>query len=276
MNDYSTKLKNELEMFFSMPFSVSSSQQDGEIHYICHPSNEGEMYFEIEVYVHNHIRLVIEMYPQKHGGYILNEMSNADKAKQTKFGLVENMLLDKGAKIVFLVNGKPLKNLEVWPASWRNFNAKITLLPLPDTSEEDSEFEIIIEWAKYSFEYVFSLLTIDNIEDKDTSIQTEGTPSEIKAIRYERNPINRQLCLHRQGYNCAICGINFKDVYGDIGYHFIEVHHKMPVSMMTPEYQFDVDKDLIPICSNCHSMVHRRNPPYTVEEIKSIIERNKH
>lgn len=65
--------------------------------------------------------------------------------------------------------------------------------------------------------------------------------------------------------------MNFYDVYGDIGYHYIEVHHTMPVSLMKPDYVFDVDRDLVPLCSNCHAMAHRRNPPYSVEELKEII-----
>ncbi len=271
MNDYSTKLKNELEAFFSMPFDVSSVLKDGEVHYICCPSNEDNMYFVIEVFVHNHIRLIIEMYPQKHGGYILNEMSHADLAQKTKFKLVASMLRDKGAKLDFLVNGARLKDIDMWPAVWRNFSAKIVLLPLPDVSDENGEFQVVAEWTKYAFEYLFSLLTIDDVDDEYLSVSTEGTPSEVKAIKYERNQTNRQLCLYRKGYTCAVCGFDFQDVYGEIGFHFIEVHHKMPVSMMTSDYQFDVDRDLVPLCSNCHSMAHRRNPPYTTEELKEFI-----
>ncbi len=211
------------------------------------------------------------MYPQRHGGYILNDMSHADWAKRLKFQMVASMLCDKGAKLDFLVNGAKLKDIKTWPAVWRNFSAKLVLLPLPDVSDNDGEFDVITDWTRYAFEYLFSLLTIDDIDNEKVDVMTEGTPSEIRAIRYERNPINRQLCLHRKGYNCAACGLNFQDVYGDIGFHFIEVHHKMPVSMMTPDYQFDVDKDLVPLCSNCHSMVHRRNPPYTIEELKEMI-----
>lgn len=67
--------------------------------------------------------------------------------------------------------------------------------------------------------------------------------------------------------------MNFYDIYGKIGYHYIEVHHTTPVSAMTPGYVFDVDRDLVPLCSNCHAMVHRRTPPYTVEELKGIIKK---
>ncbi len=28
--------------------------------------------------------------------------------------------------------------------------------------------------------------------------------------------------------------------------------------------------DLIPVCPNCHAMLHRRNPPYTPDELKKL------
>lgn len=99
------KLKSVLERHFSMPFEVSSSLVDGEEHYTCSPSNEGAMFFDVRVYIHNHIRLVIEIYPQKHGGYILKDMASAEVSKRKRFEIYKEMLEDKGAKIVFLVNG---------------------------------------------------------------------------------------------------------------------------------------------------------------------------
>jgi predicted HNH restriction endonuclease len=30
-------------------------------------------------------------------------------------------------------------------------------------------------------------------------------------------------------------------------------------------------EDFAVLCSNCHKMVHKKNPPYTTEEMKKII-----
>ena len=65
--------------------------------------------------------------------------------------------------------------------------------------------------------------------------------------------------------------MNFQDVYGDIGKGFIEVHHTTPVSKMGEGYNLVIERDLVPLWSNCHSMTRRRNPPYSVEELKEII-----
>lgn len=276
MGDLCYKLKSILEHCFSMPFDVSSSLVDGEWQYVCSPSNDGAMLFDIKAYIHNRIRLVIEMYPQKHGGYILDEMSSADQDKINRFLLCKEMIEDKGAKISFLVNDNNLFKEDKWPQMWKMFSCKIVLLPIPEIDKEDRELFVISEWMQYSFELLFSLLTITDVEvlSDDTAIQNEGTATEVRSIRYERNPINRQLCLFRKGYNCSVCGMNFYNVYGEIGYHFIEVHHTTPVSMMGPDYHLDVDRDLVPLCPNCHAMVHKRNPLFTVEELKKLMKKS--
>ena len=40
---------------------------------------------------------------------------------------------------------------------------------------------------------------------------------------------------------------------------------------MGDNYKIDIDRDLVPVCSNCHSMIHRKNPPLSIEELKDII-----
>ena len=37
------------------------------------------------------------------------------------------------------------------------------------------------------------------------------------------------------------------------------------------EYKLDVDNDLAPVCPNCHYMLHRKDPPYTIEELQEKI-----
>ena len=43
---------------------------------------------------------------------------------------------------------------------------------------------------------------------------------------------------------------------------------------MGANYIVDPIKDLAPLCSNCHSMIHRRNPPYTIEELRTLLYEN--
>lgn len=72
-------------------------------------------------------------------------------------------------------------------------------------------------------------------------------------------------------YECIMCGFNFERVYGELGKGFIEAHHTKPVAKM--EDEIVNTKDLIPVCSNCHSMLHRKNSPQDWQQMKKIFDR---
>ena len=99
----------------------------------------------------------------------------------------------------------------------------------------------------------------------------EGALITVKANKYERNQKARQECVAKKGYHCLVCGRDFESTYGEIGKGFIHVHHLTPISTIGQEYELNVDTDLAPVCPNCHYMLHRKNPPYTIEELKDIL-----
>ena len=65
--------------------------------------------------------------------------------------------------------------------------------------------------------------------------------------------------------------MNFENRYGTLGKDFIHVHHKKLLSEVNEEYIINPIKDLIPVCPNCHSMLHKTNPPMTVETLQGLI-----
>lgn len=96
--------------------------------------------------------------------------------------------------------------------------------------------------------------------EKEGEIRPEGTISQVCVTHYERNLKDRQKALEKYGYKCQVCGMDFESTYGEIGKQFIEVHHLYPVCNMGEDYHFDpLDEEtgLVPLCSNCHSMIHR-------------------
>ena len=99
----------------------------------------------------------------------------------------------------------------------------------------------------------------------------EGALSQVTVNAYERNPAAREACIKHYGSNCAVCGFNFGAVYGEIGSGFIHVHHLKPLAGIKIGYQVDPIKDLRPVCPNCHSMLHRRMPPYSIDELASLV-----
>lgn len=64
--------------------------------------------------------------------------------------------------------------------------------------------------------------------------------------------------------------MNFKDTYGKIGEDYIHVHHEVEISSIAEEYEVDPIEDLKPVCPNCHAMLHRRKPAYTIDELRRI------
>lgn len=92
---------------------------------------------------------------------------------------------------------------------------------------------------------------------------------------YERDSRARQRCLEVFGFDCSVCGMNFKKAYGTIGESYIYVHHLSPLANRGEKYEVDPEKDLRPVCPNCHAMLHRKDPPFSIEELQGILEQNR-
>lgn len=91
----------------------------------------------------------------------------------------------------------------------------------------------------------------------------------------ESDPGNRQITIDYHGPLCKACGFDFEKTYGDHGKSFIEIHHIEPVFQLGKPKTIDPITDLVPLCSNCHSMIHRqRKQPLSLKELKSIINKN--
>lgn len=109
---------------------------------------------------------------------------------------------------------------------------------------------------------------------KGTSKRQEGAPQIVELTRYERDRANRVACLDHHGPVCKACGFDFLVAFGEIGYGCIHVHHLDPLSSATGARKVDPVKDMAPLCPNCHSVAHRRNPPFTIAELKKLRQRH--
>lgn len=102
----------------------------------------------------------------------------------------------------------------------------------------------------------------------------EGKVYSIEQTKYERDLVARQKCIEYYGIKCQICDFDFEKSYGSIGEGYIHVHHIEPISTRGGEYAVDPIKDLIPLCPNCHAMVHRRRIPFSIEEIREVLKKS--
>ena len=91
---------------------------------------------------------------------------------------------------------------------------------------------------------------------EETEGERKHITKEMEVIR--RNPQLRQQCISLYGYQCQCCGMDFAEMYGEtLGENFIEVHHLKPISTFeTDGIPEDFVENLVPLCSNCHSMIH--------------------
>lgn len=140
--------------------------------------------------------------------------------------------------------------------------------------------DVKTEGLKYYLSFLKSLKDEREENDKVNIIEFEPITEEYKegslldchGSKYERDLKARKKCLEYYGYQCRICGFDFELVYGNRGKEFIEVHHKTALAEYKgEEHRVDPITDLIPICSNCHSMLHRTRPAMSVEELFAIV-----
>ena len=102
---------------------------------------------------------------------------------------------------------------------------------------------------------------------------TEGGASYEITKRIERSSATRKQAIALHGTNCMVCDINFNDTYGELGENFIHIHHLKPISV-AGFGAINAATDLVPVCPNCHAMIHRKSPPLTIETMKKIIKRS--
>lgn len=98
----------------------------------------------------------------------------------------------------------------------------------------------------------------------------EGSKRQLTVDRYERSGQARQVAISIHGTRCCCCGLEFAEMYGDIGEGFIHIHHIVPLGD-DKERKVDPKTDLVPVCPNCHAMLHRKNPPYSTQELVQIV-----
>lgn len=112
-------------------------------------------------------------------------------------------------------------------------------------------------------------VTIFGDEYSERDGYSEGRLVSVRLNIYERSRKAREACIRYHGDRCAACHFDFATAYGQIGSGFIHVHHLKPLGQIGEEYVLDPINDLRPICPNCHAMLHRREPPFTIEELKA-------
>ncbi|WKV12189.1 HNH endonuclease [Marivirga harenae] len=173
----------------------------------------------------------------------------------------------------------PIESL--WLAEWNKFYRDN---PELNVKAKDSFGKIDWAWLIEDFHLFIhrEILELYKSSDTNKDVQDEGNLSTVEGksklsthMQYERNPsfilnIKKSAIAKDPLLRCEVCGFSFKEVYGQCGEGFIEAHHLNPLAEKEGE-KVTKKSDIALVCSNCHKMLHKGDPVYSIEELKSIL-----
>ena len=247
------KIKSELEKTYFGQFNVTGTNEQ---FVITLPDSYHEQ-FKISVLQKENIRMTIVAEPEKFGKNFLHKINSATNEKKVAFTTLWDSIINN---VQVFINGQAISKQEFVQdvSKWNSFSIKCTILPINDIDNAVETINTICGMMLSLIDYY-----IEGFQ--------EGRKSELTLTKYERNPINRKICLSAKGYTCSVCGFNFLDTYGEIGKDTIIVHHNEMVSQMGDDYVVKPIEELDPVCPNCHLIIHKKTPPFTITEVKNML-----
>ncbi len=143
---------------------------------------------------------------------------------------------------------------------------------------------------KFAYEDILAIITDVNIAIgkkkkvvvySEEDIISEGGLTKAESLKRKRSQKLRDAAIdYYQDEDgklfCTVCGFCFEDCYGNIGKGFIEIHHEKPVYQYSSggfkSFIKEAIKNVKPLCSNCHRMLHRNyKKPLSIIELKACI-----
>lgn len=209
---------------------------------------------------------------------LMSSVRSADESGRRVFRSVLDACSSAGADVTLNLNGatRSHKDDAVWDESWRSFGFAVGKGMLAINEGNDTaDMRLIEEWTTRVAAAVIALLPVEkDVEDSFDAHGLPGARMRIEFNRYERDRRNRAAALAIHGHRCMACGIDMAERYGPVAEGLIEVHHIMPVSEVGSGYIINPKSDLVPLCPDCHSVAHRRLPPYSIQELQNMLRCN--
>lgn len=207
---------------------------------------------------------------------LLRQMSEADDDQRNTFASLASYAKADSFRVGVVINESYIDDLSELPrGEWTKLEVdcdhRLAGVKMGTADLNSAALEV----ASVCLGLVLSLLPIEEVTDSVSGFESglpEGAKIRVEVNRYERSPVNRAACIAHYGTRCVACGLDYSEKYGPLGSEYIEVHHRIPVSEMGGSYRLDPVKDLVPVCANCHAMLHRAKPPLTVEALAQIID----
>lgn len=207
---------------------------------------------------------------------LMSSLQSADDSGRCVFQAVLDACSNAGADVVLNLNGatRNYKDNGIWDESWRSFGFTVNKGMLAINEGNDTaDMHLIEEWTTRVAAAVIAILPVE--EDVDESFDAcglpEGAKMRIEVNRYERDRRNRAAALAIHGHRCMACDTDMAERYGSVAEGLIEVHHLVPISKLGDGYIINPKSDLVPLCPDCHSVAHRRSPPYSIKELQNML-----
>lgn len=227
-----------------------------------------------------HIRLTIgwrslrgEFLPGAYAAPMVREMGSTHKEDKAVFSALIFLMRQEKSTLSMQVNKTEFDpcDPDEWPTDWERLSLEFEKTPLAVNTENSEDTEkSLLHWGSRFIAAILALVPLEELEDEiDTNPEglPEGTVTRIAVNRYERSRFNRAACIEIHGHACKACKLDFGEQYGPIGEGFIHVHHVTPVSEIGPDYRINPATDLIPLCPNCHAIVHKYDTNLDFKEI---------
>jgi hypothetical protein len=109
--------------------------------------------------------------------------------------------------------------------------------------------------------------------DIHAKVVEEGGRRLVLHLQRERN---RRVVLRKKkqaaSLDCEVCGFSFGRGYGSDAVEYCEVHHLVPLAKAAEGFRTRLE-DLAIVCANCHRVIHLRNPPYELADVRKMVGR---
>jgi len=194
------------------------------------------------------------------------------EATAMKLNQLARMIIRKMSVSIGTKDKKPFCSpiLVKFDYDWKT-NGRLRLHP------EVARSLVEVEWVKSGAKQASrrKLIISGKTDPSDPDSYLEGNPQERLVRRYERSRAARNACIIKYKAICAVCGLCFGEKYGDEFEDLIQIHHLNPLGFRKAR-KTDYEKDLRPICPNCHAMAHwnrHKKAPRSIHELTVIVKR---
>lgn len=222
-------------------------------------------------------RLRIAFVPGEFAGQLLLNMGGAMPTARIGFAYILRKCCDQGANVDLRFDGSMYScdDDSIWRQDWTRVDIGMSVGPIAlGLSGGHMRMHDVCSWMRRFTTAIVILLPLEErVIETDPSVRgfPEGGVVSVRMNRYERDSRNRAAALIMHGASCKGCGLDMTTRYGEIAMNLIEIHHVTPISELGDGYCVDPVHDLIPLCPNCHAVVHRSDPPLSVEELRDRI-----